>query len=37
VRRLARLAAEAHLKLREALGFPLLKDIGERAPYMVAR
>ena len=33
VRRLARLSAEAHLKLRESLGFPLLKDIGERTPF----
>jgi glycyl-tRNA synthetase alpha chain len=37
VRRLARLSAEAHLKLRESLGFPLLTAIGERAPFMVAK
>jgi len=37
VRRLARLSAEAHLKLREALGFPLCKPIGERAPFMVTK
>jgi len=37
VRRLARLSAEAHLKLRESLGFPLLTDIGARTSFMVTK
>ena len=34
VRRLARKAATAYLRQRETLGFPLLKDEGERAKWV---
>ena len=37
VRRLARQAALAHVKQREALGFPLLKDEAERARWLGSR
>lgn len=37
VRRLARVSAEAYVKLREQLGFPLLTDIAARAPFLAVK
>ena len=34
VRKLARKAALAYLKQREALGFPMIKDDAERAKWL---